>query len=56
MRLDGLLSNREGSKRRIVCLSSCTGWQTIIGGDDRVALVGANGVGKSRLATLTIAP
>ena len=49
MRLDGLLSDREGSKRQIVCLSSCTGWQTIIGGDDRVALVGANGVGKSRL-------
>ena len=49
MRLDGLLSDQEGSRRQIICLSSCTGWQTIIGGDDRVALVGANGVGKSRL-------
>jgi ABC transporter related protein len=49
MRLDGLLPDRDSGKRQIICLSSRTGWQTIIGGDDRVALVGANGVGKSRL-------
>ncbi len=49
MRLDGLLPDRKGCMRQILCLSSCTGWQTIIGGGDRVALVGSNGVGKSRL-------
>ena len=49
IRLQGFLQTPYAKSQQILRLLDDTGWETIIGGDDRVALLGENGVGKSSL-------
>lgn len=49
IRLQGFLQTPHAKSQQILRLLDDTGWETIIGGDDRVALLGENGVGKSSL-------
>lgn len=49
IRLEGFLEKPEFLPKQLLRLSDKAGWSTILGGNDRVALLGINGIGKSTL-------
>ena len=49
IRLQGLLDSPDLQSDKILRLSDIKGWNTYIGGQDRVSLLGDNGIGKSTL-------